>query len=205
MTPSLEYHSFCDLAAVETGGYRIEWYSRISKILVMTPHGGGIEPGTSEIVRALAGNEFSWYCFDGTNLNGNDHLHITSARFNEPILAGILSSTQIVLAVHGCRSRRKIVFVGGLHNQWVLCFIDAFRQAGFEAERGEYNISGTSPRNICNRGISRQGVQIELTEGLRRDLFQDLYAAGRKHTTPLFDRLIQAGRQPLLEINTEFS
>jgi phage replication-related protein YjqB (UPF0714/DUF867 family) len=203
MTTSSKYHSFHDLTAGESSGYRIEWISRISKVLIITPHGGEIEPGTSEIVRALAGNEFSWYCFEGTRLDGNKHLHITSTRFDEPVSAGMLDLAHAVFAVHGCRSRRKIVFVGGLHNEWVLRFIDAFQQAGFEAERGEYNISGSSPRNICNRGNGRKGVQIELTEGLRKDLFLALDGAGRKQTTPLFDRLIQAGRQTLLEINAE--
>lgn len=203
MIPASRYHSYSDLAENETGGFRIEWYLRISSVLVMTPHGGGIEPGTSEIVRALAGQDFSWYCFEGTSPDGNEHLHVTSTRFNEPVLAGMLDQSHIVLAVHGCRSSRKIIFVGGRQNAWAERFIEGFRRAGFASEQGEYNISGISTRNICNRGINRMGVQIELTEGLRRELFTGLTASGRRQATPLFHRMIRAGRQTLNEINRE--
>ncbi len=180
--------------------YRIEWYSRISNILIHTPHGGGIEPGTSEIVRALAGEDFSWYCFEGLRMEGNNPLHITSTRFDEPVSTGMLQRSDVVLAVHGCRSRRKIIFVGGLHREWTDWFIASFRQAGFSAERGEQNISGISPRNLCNRGRLRKGIQIELTEALRLDLFESLDRVGRRRTTPLFDRLIQTGRRTLFDI-----
>ncbi|MEM5774819.1 MAG: poly-gamma-glutamate hydrolase family protein, partial [Anaerolineaceae bacterium] len=165
---------------LDTGGYRIEWGSRVSRVLIHTPHGGGIEPGTSEVVRALAGDNFSWYCFEGLCSDANRMLHVTSTRFDEPISAGLLRMCETVLAVHGCRTRRKTIFVGGLHRQWVDRFIRDFNQAGFSAERAEMDISGTSPRNLCNRGRLRKGVQIELAEGLRQDLFESLDRAGRR-------------------------
>lgn len=198
-----KFHSFYDLAEAEPDGYRIEKQARGSKVLVMAPHGGGIEPGTSEITQALAGNELSWYSFEGTKLDGNDHLHITSTHFDEPVLSSMLVSADTVFAVHGCKSRRKIIFVGGLDTGWGDRFIDVFRQTGFESERGNFHISGTSPRNLCNRGKSRKGVQVELPEGLRKDLFDGLDREGRNHHTHLFNQLILVTRQELLRRNDE--
>ena len=50
----------------------------------MAPHGGGIEPGTTEIAEAVAGHEHTFYSFSGVKARGNSVLHITSSRFDEP-------------------------------------------------------------------------------------------------------------------------
>ncbi len=40
-----------------------------SGIAVMAPHGGGIEPGTSEIANRVAGDEHAYYSFEGLKQN----------------------------------------------------------------------------------------------------------------------------------------
>lgn len=50
---------------------------------VIAPHGGGIEPGTSEVADAVAADDFSFYAFEGIKSKNGD-LHITSTRFDEP-------------------------------------------------------------------------------------------------------------------------
>lgn len=42
------------------------------------PHGGGIEPGTSEIADAIGGERGSFYTFGGLKSSGTADLHITS-------------------------------------------------------------------------------------------------------------------------------
>lgn len=193
-----KYHSYHDLAAQVNARYRIEYAARGSKIVILTPHGGGIEPGTSEMVKALAGSEFSYYCFEGVKIDGNEELHVTSTRFDEPLGQQIAADAEMVLAVHGCGAKQKIIFIGGLHEQQISQFLNAFQGAGFSAERGYGRISGVSPRNICNRGRMRKGVQIEVSEGLRRVMFRGLDREGRKHTTAVFERFISVGREVLL-------
>jgi phage replication-related protein YjqB (UPF0714/DUF867 family) len=56
-------------------------------VAVIAPHGGGIEPGTSELATAIAGDDFSLYLFEGLKSAGNGELHITSTNFDEPISA----------------------------------------------------------------------------------------------------------------------
>ncbi len=60
------YSSYVELSAAELEGvdYRVLAQSR-STIVVLAPHGGGIEPGTSEIAWEVAGGEFSLYLFEG--------------------------------------------------------------------------------------------------------------------------------------------
>lgn len=60
------YTSFVDLAANERPDidYRIRVVDRGSEIGILAPHGGWIEPGTSEIAEAIAGSEFSFYVFE---------------------------------------------------------------------------------------------------------------------------------------------
>lgn len=53
---------------------------RRSDVAVVAPHGGLIEPGTSEITWALARSTCSAHSFDGRKARRNGDLHITSTR-----------------------------------------------------------------------------------------------------------------------------
>jgi phage replication-related protein YjqB (UPF0714/DUF867 family) len=77
--------------------------SNIGRCLLVAPHGGGIEPGTSELLRAVAelGN-WAWYEFAGFLRKANkENLHITSTLFDEPTLVALLPRTNFVVTVHG--------------------------------------------------------------------------------------------------------
>ena len=81
------YSCFSDLAACEVRGtsYDIHVHREAaSRVAVISPHGGGIEPETSRIAESIAGAEFSLYCFRGLKRTGNGVLHITSHNFDEP-------------------------------------------------------------------------------------------------------------------------
>jgi phage replication-related protein YjqB (UPF0714/DUF867 family) len=200
MSPANGYQNYFELsAAEEKRHYRTIRAERGTRLLVFTPHGGGIEPGASEITRALAGENFSYYCFEGARREGNDGLHITSTRFDEPEGLKMISKAEIVITIHGCGSRRKKVFIGGLHDELVERFISAFQEAGFDAETGYGSISGRNPHNLCNRGKTSRGVQIEVSEGLRREMFHGLDQEGRGHTTAIFERFVAAGRGVLID------
>ncbi|MFA1628164.1 poly-gamma-glutamate hydrolase family protein [Rhizobium mongolense] len=79
------YRSFEDLEQhEEASAFRIEAIKRPSSVCVIAPHGGKIERGTSELARAVAGTELSYYLFEGLKPKGNRDLHVTSSNFNEP-------------------------------------------------------------------------------------------------------------------------
>jgi len=45
---------------------------------ILAPHGGGTEPGTSQIAKQIAGKDLSYATFEGLKPTGNSRLHITS-------------------------------------------------------------------------------------------------------------------------------
>src|SRR3954470_20919117 len=83
-----KYLSFDELSRNETSGMAFSIAVRQARksFAIVAPHGGGIEPGTSEIADAIAAKELSYYAFLGLKAkSGNTDLHITSTRFDEPM------------------------------------------------------------------------------------------------------------------------
>jgi phage replication-related protein YjqB (UPF0714/DUF867 family) len=74
----------------------------------VAPHGGGIEPGTSELADAIAGSDLSFYTFEGLKSSGNTDLHITSTRFDEPMCLTLLASSSVVVTLHGEHSTKTV-------------------------------------------------------------------------------------------------
>jgi len=194
------YRSFTELSASEQAGidYRITSIDRGTDYAVLAPHGGNIEPGTSEIARALAGDQLSYYVFEGLKPEANSNLHITSTRFDEPTCIGMVESCHTAIALHGESSDRDMLFLGGRDSDTLQRITDALTPLGFAVGYHQNPLlQGTSERNICNRGRSGAGVQLELGRGLRRQLFGSLDEEGRKTTTDRFRHLINGLRQAI--------
>ena len=186
------YKNFAELREAEPEGssYQRRIVKRRSAFAIIAPHGGGIEPGTSEIATAIAGDRFSYYSFDGLKKAGNEVLHITSTRFDEPRCLQLLDNSEIAVAIHGCSGDEYTIFLGGLHDGLKTCLMNALMKAGFDARPAEAEYSGTQPQNICNRGRSDRGVQVEISEGLRRAMFKGFDRRGRKVTTEVFWKFV---------------
>jgi phage replication-related protein YjqB (UPF0714/DUF867 family) len=75
-------------------------------------------------------------------------------------------------------------------------------RADFQAETSSVpGLRGVDPNNLCNRGHSGMGVQLELTRGLREKMFEGLDRYARCVPNGLFDRFIMAVRKALAEHN----
>jgi len=96
-----------------------------------------------------------------------------------------------VMAIPGARSETRVVFVGGLDTVLAERIAGALGSRGFEV-RAHAILVGLEPLNLCNRGRSGAGVQLELSRGLRRGCFRSLDAAGRRHPTRAFGLLVEA-------------
>ncbi len=201
MQPITQYESFSDLAASEQEGrdYSRELVDRGSDIVVVAPHGGGIEQGTSEIARAVAGEELSLYCFNGMKRTANRRLHITSTRFDEPEGLELVRRSRVVVAIHGLQGEDEVIYVGGLDEGLKTRLGEALGRAGFETRESRGRHAGISPLNTCNRASTGQGVQLELTRGLRRAMFQGLDRRGRRTKRPTFHRFVGVIRAVLLD------
>lgn len=157
--------------------------SKIENCLLIAPHGGGIEPGTSDIMRAVVETGgWAWYEFAGFLRQGNkDALHIASTHFDEPTLTAMLPQTGFVLAFHGSSDAAEpLVYVGGkwtLGRQTVIGSINsAWREHGIRAvdaleTEAAAHLRGLDDSNITNRGKRGEGVQLEFSRGARNLLF----------------------------------
>lgn len=166
-----KYRSFQELARYEREqiDYRIIVNEvRGARISVVAPHGGAIERGTSELARAIAGTDFNLYLFEGLKAQGNfASLHITSRSFDEPRCLELVSRSNIVVTVHGCTGDHQAVYIGGLNTDLKSVVDGALQAAGFTAQQDDHPFPAVDPDNICNRGITGAGIQLELTRGLR--------------------------------------
>lgn len=170
------YAGFQALAAAEpAAGYAITAWTRAACCIVAAPHGGRIEPGTSEIAKAIAGDDLSLYLFEGRKPTGNRDLHITSHRFDEPQGTRLFARSDLVLTIHGVAGMQKVAYVGGRDRQTGDAILRALQRVGFRAARHtSVGLQGLHVRNICNLGRRRAGVQLELSRGLRHDLVATL-------------------------------
>ena len=169
---------------------------------IVAPHGGGIEPGTSEIADAIARQKWSFYTLDGLKRSGNSVLHITSTRFDEPICLVLVAATNRVVTIHGEESDDdgEGVFLGGRDAALGACVGAALREQGFDVRKHpDPELQGLDPRNICNRGKAGAGVQLELSRAVRETLFESLTREGRKHPTPRFTAFVEAVARALEE------
>jgi phage replication-related protein YjqB (UPF0714/DUF867 family) len=196
------YSSFFQINRSEREGhsYQIISIQRSSGLVILAPHGGGIEPGTSELAKAIAGDSFSLYCFEGLIAEGSYRLHIPSTNFDEPLCLKLLETAAMTAALHGCEDRAPAVYVGGLHTQLVDLVDTTLKQAGFpsQVDRTGHH-SGRDPRNICNRNTIGKGLQLEISHGLRRQFFAGLTRSQRSQTTPAFAHFVEALRGVFLD------
>jgi phage replication-related protein YjqB (UPF0714/DUF867 family) len=195
------YRNFAELEQRELidRDWRLRIVVRASPLLILAPHGGSIEPGTSEIARAIAGEDLSLYCFEGIRSRGNDRLHIASTRFDEPLCLQLLARAQIAVTIHGCADSERIVYVGGRHRELGIRVERALVDAAFSAREDTGRHSGEDPMNICNRATAAMGLQLEISRGLRSTLFPGLDRYERRQTTPPLSRFATALRSALLD------
>lgn len=166
------YQSFEQLKEREQEGthYRISHQWRASHIAIVAPHGGSIEPVTSEVAAAIAGDELNLYCFEGLLPRSEPHerLHITSSKFDEPACVHLVSRSEHVVTVHGMKELTERIVIGGLDDALKHAAYEELRASGYQSEiiaSGRY--SALSPMNICNRGRRGRGIQLELARDLR--------------------------------------
>ena len=201
-----KYASYQELKKNEKSGkdYVIRKQNRSSTFAVMAIHGGAIEPGTSEIANAIAGDEHSYYALEGRKKKGNRHLHIASEKFDEKGALKVAGSSQSVIAIHGCRGYSNKILLGGKYKYLKNRIACELIKAGFDiCVKPKTTLSGTNHNNICNRGNSSQGVQIEIDLSVRKRMFEGLGTKGRKVKTKEFHDFVKAIRSVLKDNSTD--
>lgn len=175
---SLDYYSnFEELKenTIEGKDWRIKTKNRKDNhILVTAIHGGGIEPGTTELARRVANiGEYDFYTFEGLMPKHNERLHITSTVFDEPTLLKMLDHSDETISIHGYSGEDPIVYVGGKDKKLAKSITKSLKNKGFTVQKSPKGIEATSSSNIINRSDNDSGVQLELTTGQRALFFKD--------------------------------
>jgi phage replication-related protein YjqB (UPF0714/DUF867 family) len=167
--------------------------------IVMSIHGGGIEPGTSEIALATAGyhpatltTSFDCYglhdfwLFEGLLLSENRKLHVTATHYDEPIATELVQNARRCISLHGCedpQAKGKIQ-IGGRDFELRSIVLDELTAVGIKAEiTTNLELLGEDPDNIANKTKIGGCVQLEIGTSDRRDLFGINTRPQRKNTT----------------------
>lgn len=174
-----KYRSLAELQKSEKAGenYDVVVIRRPeSQVAIVAPHGGGIEPGTSELAMLIAGAEHNLFTFRGLKPRGNRDLHITSERFNHPDCLDLLSHCAIAIGIHGCEGEAQL-YVGGLDGPLIALLTEQLRAADLPATTEcPRHLAGREQGNVCNRGTRGCGAQLEVTLDLRAETSQVLIA-----------------------------
>jgi phage replication-related protein YjqB (UPF0714/DUF867 family) len=196
---AFSYRSFDELKSQETEGedYQVKFHRRDGRVLIMAPHGGKIEPMTSEIAESIAGDDYSFYSFEGQKAEGNGALHIESHLFDEPRGLQAAEKADMVVTVHGqLNHKEEFVMVGGLNVDLRSGIRRQLEASGFRTRPPTEGLQGIDPENICNRGRLKGGVQLEISRKVRDSLktdkncFQEFANAVRKAVQHYLDDLM---------------
>lgn len=188
------YRSVADLLDCERQYVQIETLLQDrSRIAVLAPHAGQIEPMTGELARAIAGKDHRYYGFGGFAPRDNVRLHVASTRFDEPTLRSVLDGARTAIAIHGAAGDEDaLTLIGGVNRTLTAAITRALEAAGFAVMAAPDGLAGGDPRNIVNR-VPEGGVQLEITRRQREDLRRGFLRRIR------FDCYVAAVRDALAE------
>jgi phage replication-related protein YjqB (UPF0714/DUF867 family) len=149
--------------------YLIEANVRDSNVAVVAIHGGKIEKGTTELAYALAShNNYNYYSFLGSKSTDNFSLHVPSEEFAEAAALQMVSKSKITLSIHGCKGEEEFTYIGGRDIALANRIRKSLAKCGFVTKDAPKELNGMSPDNIVNKNANSQGVQLEISNGLRK-------------------------------------
>ena len=178
--------------------YLIDSHQGITDAVIIAPHGGKIEPGATEITKAIAGEEHSYYSLEGLKPGNNHDLSIPSEKFDEPSALKMVRQANRVIAIHIFFSgqQEELVHIGGLDTDLKQKIKDNLEEKGFSTQESGANFESENPQNICNRGKRKKGVNIGIARALLQKLLNGLKSKNTNEPT-LYHRFIQAIRDAL--------
>lgn len=171
-----KYNSMSELEAktTENNDWEIVTRNLGSQVIITAIHGGGIEPGTTEIADLTAQKgEYDYFSFKGTKSKGNEDLHVTFRNYDQSVLMEMIKNKTNAVAIHGCDGDGNIIYIGGKDQKLIHEMTKQFEQLNINVEQAPEHISGAHDDNIINCCKTGAGVQLELTLGLRKMCFNN--------------------------------
>ena len=140
---------------------------------IFAVHGGVIDLGTDTLAREIAGNEHSLYIFNAAA----SALRVPSTKFDEPDALKLASEVDTVISLHGERNREtEYIMLGGLDEEMKHNAKHYLTRNGYRVLDPREELAGKEQENICNRGRTGRGVQIEISRALRKRMYEDTRA-----------------------------
>ena len=146
----------------------------VPKTTILAPHGGGIEPGTSELCLAVAGYHpanlpqvppaavtYDYWMFEGVRELGNAALHVRSTGCDDSVAVSLCAGSLNALSLHGFDPApefpedKRIVLVGGGNVALKELLLAGLRNANIKrlAAGAGGELDGDDPCNIVNRTL----------------------------------------------------
>ncbi|MGW6597915.1 poly-gamma-glutamate hydrolase family protein [Streptomyces sp. NPDC055036] len=170
-----KYLNWAALAAAKTAGidYRLVNNATSATTSHIAIHAGGIEPGSGELAKAVGARlGHQVYCMEATMSSGNSELHITSTNYDEPLCVAMQGKVTRTISYHGAQGATPITYLGGLDTGLITRVGTALEAAGFTVDFDTADeINGDDSANICNRNLSKKGVQLEMSAAQRAAFF----------------------------------
>src|SRR5699024_710576 len=104
------YKSMTELYKDTTEG--IDWKKdtrNVGKsVLIVAPHGGNIEQGTSELTKLVANNgDFDYFSFEAIRPSNNTQLHVTSTNYDDATLHEMIQDRTATISIHGAQGEEQ--------------------------------------------------------------------------------------------------
>ena len=75
-----------------------------------------------------------------------------------------------MVAIHACTDSKALIYPGGRDEELLTVIVGSLKAAGITVAGRKAGYQGLNPKNICNRGLTGKGAQLEISRGLRDDL-----------------------------------
>ena len=151
--------------------WRKDTKHRESKVLIVAPHGGSIEQGTTELTKALADKGNYDYSFEGIRPKNNSELHVTSTHYDDPTLNQMIKTVLQLFRFMAAGTEEIISWWAPF--RFKKCYREATCGCGFTVKVPPEYLGGQNNKNFINKGDNNTGVQLELTTALRKAFFKN--------------------------------
>ncbi|PHK48742.1 poly-gamma-glutamate hydrolase family protein [Staphylococcus edaphicus] len=143
-------------------------------VLIVAPHGGNIEQGTTELTKLVANNgNFDYFSFEAIRPSNNTQLHVTSTHYDDETLHEMIQDRVATISIHGAQGDDPIVYLGGYKSTLRDEIERQLESKGFIVKVPPEYIGGANGNNFINKIEGNTGIQLELTTALRKAFFKD--------------------------------
>lgn len=176
--PTDTYRSMSELFAHTTEGkdWVKERSNRNSNVLIIAPHGGNIEKGTTDLTKLIAdkGN-YDYYAFNAIRDYKNNELHVTSTNYDDQDLINSNYNRDISIAIHGMSDAQyyNTVLVGGRNFRLMDLISQELKGLNYIVKEPTGYLAGRDKRNVVNFNKNGMGIQLEITRDIRKSFFKD--------------------------------